>query len=307
MARRPRVQFAGACYHIIHRGINGEAIFKQDIEKFYVLKLLRTFTTMFNCSVLAYTLLDNHYHVMLQIHEENLSKIMHRLNGRFAQYYNWRHKRKSYVFQGRFQAYLIMDDRHMTTVLRYIHQNAVRAGIVKNMTDYPWCSDQDYREKFESGWVNTRFILNIFSKNRQAAQITYRELMGVPLMEKEIKEIYNAPGYEQEKVDGSGEADNDTHAGEWAAIGTEAKKEIAAARSPEMETNSTMQLDRILRQSCESDSEFDLIKKGSRARSLTAVKKAYIRQAREAGFNLEQIGTNISASRYGVGKLCDQE
>jgi putative transposase len=67
IARSPRVQFPGACYHIIQRGNNGEPIFKQEKEKFFFLKILRLFSVMFNCSLIAYTIMDNHYHLLLQI------------------------------------------------------------------------------------------------------------------------------------------------------------------------------------------------------------------------------------------------
>lgn len=284
IGRDPRVQYSGACYHIIQRGNNQEKIFKRDKEKLFFLELLRAVRIKFNCLIFAYTIMDNHYHLLIQIQTENLSQIMHRLNSRYAQYYNWRHNRKGHVFQGRFLSYLITDDLYLVTVLRYIHQNAVRARIVENISEYRWCSDRDYRNQLND-LVETSFVLDIFSKDRQKALQIYSELMGEPLTDKEKKMAYEK--FYHDPFQTKTEAD------------IKSNGIIPSIQIPDRSGF----LDEILKSCCSNNIEFSIIKSGGRSRDFREKKMEYIKRAREAGYTYEEIGNNISLTKSAIAYM----
>lgn len=290
IGRNPRVQYAEACYHIIQRGNNKEAIFKQDKEKLFFLELLRIVAVKYNCLIFAYAVMDNHYHLLIQIQNETLSQVMHMLNGRYAQFYNWRHNRKGHVFQDRFKAYLIKDDLHLLTVLRYIHQNGVRAKVVGHMSAHRWCSDQDYRNQPE-GLIEANYILNILSENPQEALFKYRELMREPVTDMEKEAIYSATKLDQTEVEAR----------------SQSAEESAASLSSMLKPRPPNHLDDILQHCCVDVIEFDLIKNGSRSRALKEKKSAYIKQARQAGYTLEEIGANISMTNVGISKVIQKK
>ncbi len=286
IGRNPRVEFAGACYHVIQRGINQEAIFRQDREKRFFLERLSLAAVKYDWLILGYVVMNNHYHLLVQIKNDSLAAIMHQLNGRYAQYYNWLHRREGYVFQGRYKAYLIKDDLHLLTVLRYIHQNPLRAKIAKHISEYRWCSDYDYRSPV-NGWVHSDLVLNMLSVNRAQAVLEYRRLVGELVTEKEKETIYQKVALEE----------IETESGQETATSLSGAREMPPPHGVHRELNS---LDEILRQCCINEGEFQMIKNGSRSRQLRDKKLAYIKRAREANYSITEIAANISLTRTAI-------
>jgi REP element-mobilizing transposase RayT len=130
MNKRLRIEYAGAVYHVIQRGNNKEFVFHQAQDKGYFLKSVEKVMRFCEADTFAYVIMGNHYHLLVRTGEIGLGQVMHRLNTRYSMYYNQIKNRSGHVFQGRYQAGLIQDERHLLTVLRYIHQNPLRAGFV---------------------------------------------------------------------------------------------------------------------------------------------------------------------------------
>lgn len=109
MGRVSRIEYERAVYHVIQRGNNKEFIFKEDQFKAYFLKSMEKLIQELNFSLFGYVLMNNHYHLLLQMHDKPLQSLMHKLNTKYARYYNYKSDRVGHVFQGRYQSLLVRD------------------------------------------------------------------------------------------------------------------------------------------------------------------------------------------------------
>lgn len=190
MARPLRVEYSGAFYHVISRGNGGESIFltKNDYTK--LLKYLEKATERFAVTVHTYCLMSNHYHLLIETPQPNLSTAMQWINGSYAGYYNRKHPRTGHLFQGRFKALLIDADEYLIPLSRYIHLNPVRAAIVANPLEYPWSSYAAFVGKAKSpDFLVTDQLLARFGRSRGEAFRAYRAFVE----EVDIKSLRN-PG-----------------------------------------------------------------------------------------------------------------
>ncbi|MEE9122545.1 MAG: transposase, partial [Syntrophobacteria bacterium] len=140
MARRPRVHFPGAFYHVIARGNRGQEIFldKQDYQLY--LSFLREYKERYQVLLYAYTLMPNHVHLLIEVSESPLSRLMQSLQFRYTRNFNIKYKKWGHLFQGRYKAILCQKDSYFLELSAYIHLNAVRAGLVKDPAEYQWSS-----------------------------------------------------------------------------------------------------------------------------------------------------------------------
>lgn len=140
MARPLRIEFAGALYHVTSRGNERRPIFRSDHDRRTFLTFLGQAVKRFRWSVTAYVLMTNHFHLVIQTPEPNLSRGMQWLNGRYAGWFNHRHQRAGHLFQGRFDAVLVEKEAYFAELLRYVVLNPVRAKIVGRPEKYQWSS-----------------------------------------------------------------------------------------------------------------------------------------------------------------------
>jgi len=140
MARPLRIEFDGALYHITSRGNDRRAIFKDDGDRELFLRTLALVTERFHWICHAYCLLNNHYHLVIETPDGNLSKGMRQLNGVYTQAFNKRHRRVGHIFQGRFKGILVQKDSHFLEVCRYVVLNPVRAKTVGQPHQWKWSS-----------------------------------------------------------------------------------------------------------------------------------------------------------------------
>src|SRR3989304_4806254 len=140
MARPLRIEFPGALYHVTSRGDRQEAIFEDDQDRTAFLNVLGEVVSRFRWRCHAYCLMGNHYHLMIETPEANLTKGMRQLNGVFTQWSNRRHKRSGHLFQGRYKAILVDRESYFLELARYIVLNPVRAAMVKHPRLWAWSS-----------------------------------------------------------------------------------------------------------------------------------------------------------------------
>jgi len=178
MARPLRIEFSGAFYHITARGNERKPVYKskQDRERF--LSYIESATDRYGAVVHVYCLMDNHYHLFLETPRGNLSQIMHHINGAYTTYFNTKRQRTGHLFQGRYKAILVDADEYAVELSRYIHLNAVRAGMVSDPGEYEWSSFQYYTvNKKAPEWLKRDFILSYFAKNIKTAVKRYRDFV----------------------------------------------------------------------------------------------------------------------------------
>ncbi|MBU1044418.1 MAG: transposase [Candidatus Omnitrophica bacterium] len=144
MARPLRLQGAGLLYHVTSRGDDRKKIFigESDFNKF--LEYLKISQDKYNFYLYAYCLMGNHYHLLLETSQPNLSKIMQYINTSYTIYYNKKNKKCGHLFQGRYKSILVEADVYFKELTRYIHLNPVRAKIVAKPDEYRWSSYNDY-------------------------------------------------------------------------------------------------------------------------------------------------------------------
>jgi len=130
MARPLRLEFAGALYHVTSRGNRREEIYLDDQDRRRFLTLLAEVCERFNWRVHAYCLMSNHYHLLIETPDANLSRCMRQVNGVHTQAANRRHGQVGHVFQGRFKALLVQKESYLLELARYVILNPVRAGMV---------------------------------------------------------------------------------------------------------------------------------------------------------------------------------
>jgi len=178
MARPLRVEFDGAIYHVTSRGNAREDIFDDDGDRKAFLETLGKVVNRFNWLCHAYCLMDNHYHLVIETPEGNLSKGMRQLNGLYTQAYNRRHRTVGHLFQGRYKAILIQKESHLLEVCRYVVLNPVRAKAVKRVDQWKWSS---YGAASGQGkgppWLAVDWVLSQFGKRRYPASKHYRRFV----------------------------------------------------------------------------------------------------------------------------------
>ncbi len=175
MARPLRLEFEGGLYHVTSRGDGRDAIFLVDGDRESFLEVPGKVVVCYRWLVHAYCLMGNHYHLMLETPEANLSRGMRQLNSVYTQRFNARHRRVGHVFQGRFKAIVVDRDGHLLELCRYVVLNPVRAGLVKRPQDWAWSS---YRATAGMAGRHTclsvEWVLGQFGDNREEAGKRYR-------------------------------------------------------------------------------------------------------------------------------------
>ena len=174
MSRPLRLEFSGALYHVTSRGNERKAIYLEDSDFEIFLNLLNTVCSRYNWVIHAYCLMDNHYHLLVETPDANLSKGMRQLNGVFTQSINRKHGRVGHLFQGRYKAILVDKDAYLLELCRYIVLNPVRAKMVDTPDEWLWSSWHCMVGKQASpNWLATDALLNYFDKERSVAIAEY--------------------------------------------------------------------------------------------------------------------------------------
>jgi len=177
MARQLRIEYEGAFYHVTSRGNQKEDIFFDDRDREKFLEILKRTKDRYRYLLHAYCLMRNHYHLLLETPQANLSQIMQNINTSYTVYINMRHRRFGHLFQGRFKAIVVDKESYLLQLSRYIHLNPVRSGIIDSPMNYKWSSYQDFFRKNKGGLTETDDTLSYFSENKGAAIKKYREFV----------------------------------------------------------------------------------------------------------------------------------
>ncbi|MBU1077750.1 MAG: transposase [Spirochaetes bacterium] len=144
MARQYRIQGENLFYHITSRGNNKQEIFRDDADREKFLFYINKAKEKYNFYLYAYVLMKNHYHLFIETLFPNLSQLMHYINSSYSTYYNIKYDLNGHVFQGRYKSLVVDNCNYFLKVVRYIHLNPVKAGLVASAVDYLWSSCKGY-------------------------------------------------------------------------------------------------------------------------------------------------------------------
>ena len=183
MSRPIRIAYDGALYHVMNRGLNRLKIFHsdQDYQKF--LSILKESVKMWDLQIHAVSLMPNHYHLLVETPLANISRAMRHIGAVYTQWVNRQTSRDGPLFRGRFKAILVDEESYLVELLRYIHLNPVKAGLVKDARDHPWTSHLAYLKTLKNwNWLTTDRLLHFFGKDEKLARHELKKFMltGVP-------------------------------------------------------------------------------------------------------------------------------
>ena len=180
MSRPLRIEYPDAWYHVMNRGGRYEAIFEDKNDYSAFIELLQEAIDIFHIKVAAFCLMQNHYHLLIQTPEGNISRSMRHINGVYTQRFNKIHGYDGHLFRGRYKAILIDADSYLMQVMRYIHRNPITAGLSENL-NYAWSSHKAYLcDSKKWSWVSSDKIFKMLSGSKAMQKIVYRDFVNEP-------------------------------------------------------------------------------------------------------------------------------
>jgi REP element-mobilizing transposase RayT len=177
MARKPRIEFDGAFYHVIARGNQRQKIFKANDDFSKYIEILSDYKKRYNHYIFSYVLMSNHVHLLIQTLKTPLSKILQGINQRYTAYFNRKYKTVGHLLQGRYKAILCDRDEYLLSLIKYIHMNPLRARVDHTIDGYRWSSHADYIKRKPEGIVDTDIVLRMFSEDKAKARKLYDSFM----------------------------------------------------------------------------------------------------------------------------------
>ena len=144
MPRKARTRAESGIYHVMLRGINCQQIFEDEEDNEVFLEILRDYKPVCGYQLFAYCLMGNHVHLLIKEGTESLEQTFKRIGARVVYWYNTKYQRVGHLFQDRFKSEVVETTRYLYTVIRYVHQNPIKAGLCKRLEDYPYSSFAEY-------------------------------------------------------------------------------------------------------------------------------------------------------------------
>ncbi|MBU1056538.1 MAG: transposase [Proteobacteria bacterium] len=180
MSRPLRIEYPGAWYHVMNRGRRFENIFSDDADYEMFVELLKDTSEMWNVNIAAYCLMSNHYHILLQTPDGNISRTMRHINGVYTQRFNRKYSHDGQLFRGRYKSILVGGDSYLLQLVRYIHRNPIKAGLVTTLDSYKWSSHKGYLSIAQKwSWLHKTFIFSLLTKNKEEWIKIYRQFVSV--------------------------------------------------------------------------------------------------------------------------------
>ncbi|MFA9559282.1 transposase [Evansella sp. AB-rgal1] len=177
MPREARKKSKTKIYHIMWRGANGQEIFHDDEDRLAFLDTIMKYKKRMGLKVFAWCLMSNHVHLLIKEGDESISTTMKRIGVCFVSHYNWKYRTRGHLFQDRFRSENVETDQYLRTVVRYIHQNPVKAKMVDEVQQWKWSSCNGYYgvKVYPQKLLDPDFILGLFSKDRTQAMELFKE------------------------------------------------------------------------------------------------------------------------------------
>lgn len=315
MPRKARLDAEGAIHHVIVRGIEQRRIFDDDGDRRNFISRLATVAVETGTSIYAWALLPNHAHALIRSGPTGISKFMRRLLTGYAVYYNRRHDRHGYLFQNRYKSILCEEEAYFRELIRYIHINPLRAGLVDDLAGldtYPWCGHAFVVNGTEQSWHDISFVLSRFGENKREAGRKYREFLEGGIREEatDKKRLWRSdwsllewlkhmrPTVDQKKPEADGRI-----LGEGNFIRDLTSKKQKTKR-PE-----TKSLEELIRKNCEKAGvSINELVSGSRRANVAELRVRLVFELlNHPGITLTGLATQLGVSRAAVYKILERK
>ncbi|MCP4307705.1 MAG: transposase [bacterium] len=173
MARKPRLHVPGGLYHVMLGGNGGQDVFYDEEDRYHLYLLIQQGVERYGHRIHAFCCMTNHIHLAIQVAEDPLSGIMQNLSFRYTRWINKKQARTGHLFQGRYKAILVDAHTYLLELVRYIHLNPVRAGMVEKPEDYAWSGHRAYMGIETLPWLETDWVLSQFAKRLTTCRKRY--------------------------------------------------------------------------------------------------------------------------------------
>jgi len=196
MPRKPRVHVQEAFYHVLARGNQKQQIFYDDEDYQIYLRLTKKYSERYNVELHGYVLMPNHVHLLVRVNSVPLARFMQGIQQTYTQIFNKRHEKVGHLFQGRYKSFYIDKDVYLLELIRYIHLNPVKAGLVRKPQNYRWSSQRNYYNTGVGSLVDTRFITSLLATYGGTVIDDYQlvpEALTISAQFDEPKEEHNKP------------------------------------------------------------------------------------------------------------------
>lgn len=180
MGREPRSFLKGVIAHVTSRGNDGQDIFLDSVDRVMFLAILSDVCRKAGASVLTYCLMGNHFHLLIEVGDVTLSRIMQRLLTRYVRYFNRRHGRRGHLFEERFLSKVCTDQGYLATLLRYIHRNPVKDGFVSGPGDWPWSTHHQIIGRLHSTLLALDRLFALLASTAEEARAAFDSIMAGP-------------------------------------------------------------------------------------------------------------------------------
>ncbi len=282
MPRQPRVHAPGGLYHAILRGNHRQPIFAAEEDYLAFEDILGAALERYGARLHAYCWMPNHVHLAIQAGEPPLGRVMHLLASRYARLKQKKVPTTGHLFERRYRAKMVEADQYLLALVRYIHRNPVRAGLVPDVSDYRWSSHRAYLGCAPAGWLVIEPTLEMFGASRVAATMAYRKFMAEESLDEEIAQIH--PAAPRQRAIGFPQA-------------------VSDARP--MRSAPTRDLEDIVREvACESGVEMARLESARRLPVLVRARAEIARRAlREGVATLSEIATRLRRSPSSLSEL----
>jgi REP element-mobilizing transposase RayT len=177
MSRQLRILIPGAVYHVTSRGNERKNIFRDEMDRNMLLKTIGEVKKKYDFKILAFVLMNNHYHFLLKTEKPNLPVIMQYMNTSYGIYFNRKYRRSGHLFQSRYHCVLVEYGPNIKEVARYMHLNPIRANAVETLPEYEWSSHAQFTGMRETGIADPEYVLRYFSDSRKKAIEEYEKYM----------------------------------------------------------------------------------------------------------------------------------
>ncbi len=177
MARKPRIHFKGAVYHVILRGVDDGPIFKSVKDRNQWESLVEEGCTRFGHKIHGYAWLKDRAHFAIEVADAPLSKVMQNLSFRYTRYFNKQNGRSGPLFHGRYKAILMDGDQYLNDLVRYIHVEPLRSNATKKLEDFKWSGHQAYLGTQDKPWLTRDRVLSSLAKTEKTSIKRYGELV----------------------------------------------------------------------------------------------------------------------------------
>jgi putative transposase len=316
MPRRARLDAAGALHHIMVRGINKSAIFSDDQDRQKFLERLGENIDKAGAIVYAWVLMTNHVHILFKSGTQGISVVMRKQLTWYAQYYNRKHLRTGHLFENRYKSILCEEENYLLALIRYIHLNPVRAGIIATMNEldrYPWSGHSAVLGKKKRDWMDTSHVLAQFGSRKNAARNAYRTFVMEGMKQGRIPEltggglIRSKGGWskvESARRHGQGEEYDERILGSGEFVTSVFEEIEERARMQFKLRRSGLTISTIISKECDRHGiSIEELKGGSRRRSVSELRVQIAKRGLdELGLSFAEIARHVGVSTSGIAR-----